>query len=229
MGTAATGTAVLYLHGGAYVSGIAPQQWSYVSRLVDAGIRVDVADYGLAPKYTYRDAYPFLTETYRALVGEVGADATTIVGDSAGCGLAVGLAQTLRAQGLPQPARMLLVSPWLDLTLSNPEIAAVQPSDPWLSAIRLREAGRAWAAGDDETDPRLSPINGPLGDLPPSHIYIGTRDILYPDTLEFARKATAAGAEVTVDVCVGAVHVYPILPAPEGRRAMGDILRRLLG
>ncbi|GAA0997697.1 hypothetical protein GCM10009563_20540 [Subtercola frigoramans] len=238
--------AVLYLHGGAYVNGMAPQHWSLVSQMVDAGLRVDVSDYGLAPRYTHRDAYPFVTEVYRALLDEEGSQNVTIVGDSAGGALALGLAQTFRATPAPTPTptptprpgqvparvhppmprQLLLISPWLDLTLTNPEIDEFHRHDPWLSAVALREEGLAWAGGDDPTDPRLSPISGSLQGLPPTHIYIGTRDILYPDVQVLHERSGRVDWHVTVDVCPGAVHVYPLVPAPEGRRAARDIVAR---
>jgi acetyl esterase/lipase len=84
----------------------------------------------------------------------------------------LGLAQTFEEPGLPQPRRLVLISPWLDLTLSNPDLPAVEARDPWLSIAGTREAGTAWADGDDPTDPQLSPLNGPLDEpldgLPPS-------------------------------------------------------------
>jgi acetyl esterase/lipase len=41
-----SGRAALYLHGGAYISGIAPQHWTLIGRLADAGVRVEVPLYG---------------------------------------------------------------------------------------------------------------------------------------------------------------------------------------
>ena len=67
----------------------------------------------------------------------------TIAGDSAGGGLALGLAETLADAGLPQPERIVLLSPWLDLTLSHPDLPAVEAHDPWLSSVGLRVAGEA--------------------------------------------------------------------------------------
>src|SRR4051794_6648363 len=159
--------AAVYLHGGAYISEIAPQHWELISRLADAGVRVEVPIYGLAPEHTYRDAYPFVAAVYRDLLGEVDASAVTVVGDSAGGGLALGFAQTLEAAGLPQPRRLVLLSPWLDLTLGNPELPAVEARDPWLSSTGLREVGRAWAGGGGPTDPRLRPLNGAPAGPPP--------------------------------------------------------------
>ncbi len=219
--------AAVYLHGGAYIGEISPQHWALVSRMADAGVRVEVPSYGLAPTFTYRDAYPFVTAVYRDLVADFGADAVTVAGDSAGGGLALGLVRGLDDAGLPQPRRLILIAPWLDLTMSNPDIPPVEARDPWLSRAGLREAASAWAGGDDPTDHRLSPLNGPLAGLAPIDVYVGTRDICLPDSLLLRDRATAEGAALRLTVCEGAVHVYPLVPAPEGRAAAREIVREV--
>ncbi|MGY1769633.1 alpha/beta hydrolase fold domain-containing protein [Blastococcus sp. SYSU D00813] len=221
--------AAVYLHGGAYVSAVAPQHWALVSRLADAGVRVEVPHYGLAPQHTYRDAYPFVTAVYRELLAGADASTVTLAGDSAGGGLALGLAQTLAGAGLPQPRRVVLLSPWLDLTLGHPDLPAVEQRDPWLCSAGLRVAADAWAGGDDPTDPRLSPGNGPLAGLAPVHVYVGTREICLPDALALRDRARAEGADVELTVCSGAVHVYPLVPAPEGRAAARAVVREIAG
>jgi epsilon-lactone hydrolase len=221
--------AAVYLHGGAYISEIAPQHWALIGRLADAGVRVEVPIYGLAPQHTYRDAYPFLTAVYRDLLADVDMSTITLAGDSAGGGLALGFAQTLLDAGLPQPGRLILISPWLDLTLSNPDLPAVETRDPWLSSKGLHEAARVWADGDDPTDPRLSPLNGPLTGLAPIDLYVGTREICLPDALLLQERAAAEGVKPRIVVCEGAVHVYPLVPAPEGRAAARQIVRDIAG
>ena len=221
--------AAVYLHGGAYIGEIAPQHWALISRLADAGVRVEVPLHGLAPQYTHRDAYPFLTAVYRDLLADVDAAAVTIAGDSSGGGLALGFAQTLAELGLPQPRLLVLLSPWLDLTISNPDVPAVEARDPWLAGVGLRVAGRAWAGGDDPTGPRLSPGNGPLAGLAPMDVHVGTHEICLPDVLRLHARAAAEGAELRLAVCEGAVHVYPLVPVPEGRRAARQIVQRIAG
>ncbi|CAA9273213.1 MAG: Esterase [uncultured Blastococcus sp.] len=221
--------AAVYLHGGAYISEISAQHWALVSRLADAGVRVEVPSYGLAPQHTHRDAYPFLTEVYRQLLTAVDADTVTVLGDSAGGGLALGLARTLAGADLPQPRRLVLIAPWLDLTMSNPGIPAVEARDPWLRRAGLHEAAAAWAGGDDRTDPRLSPLNGPLTGLAPIDLYVGSRDICLPDALLLRDRADAEGTPVRLTVCEGAVHVYPLVPAPEGRAAARAIVATVAG
>lgn len=209
---------VLYVHGGGYYRQIARPHWTLISRLADAGVAVEVPIYGLSPRYSYRDAYPMLTAAYEQALSEHPDATVTIIGDSAGGGLALGFVQTLPVSR--RPDRLILLSPWLDLTMSEQS----DIYDPWLSRTGLIEAGRAWAHGTDLGDPLLSPLNGPLADLPPTHVYIGTRDLLYPDVLRLRRRAAEAGTDVMVTVCEGAIHVYPLVAAPEGRAASAAIV-----
>lgn len=222
-----TGRAVLYLHGGSYVSEIAKQHWALISRLADAGVRVEVPLYGLGPQHSYREAYPLVTQAYRDLLGEVDASAVTVAGDSAGGGLALGVAQTLAEEGLPQPRKLVLLSPWLDLTLSHPDLPALERRDPWLTILGSVEAGKVWAGGDDPTQPRLSPINGQLAGLAPMDVYVGTHELCLPDVLLLQERAAAVGAALRVTVCPGAVHVYPLVPAPEGRAEAERIVEEI--
>jgi epsilon-lactone hydrolase len=207
-----SGRAAVYLHGGAYISGIAPQHWTLIGRLADAGVRVEVPLYGLAPQHTYREAYAFASEVYAQLAADNPADGIALVGDSAGGGLALGLAQEL--VGHPALRRVVLISPWLDLTLSHPDLATID--DPWLATAGLHEAAAVWAGGDDPTTPRLSPGNGPLEGLPPMTVLVGTRELCLPDSTDLEAAARKAGVEVELVVVEGALHVYPLLPVPEG-------------
>ena len=222
-------TAAVYVHGGAYVAGISSQHWALVGRLAEAGIRVEVPLYGLAPPHTYRQAYPFLRRVWAGLVEESSGEELVLAGDSAGGGLALGLAQELVADGDRAPDRLVLLSPWLDLTLGHPRMAEFEAVDPWLARPGLLEAARLWAGGDDPSTPRLSPGNGALAGLPPTAVFVGTREIGYPDAVDFARAAASAGAEVQLTAAAGAVHVYPLVPAPEGREGRRAVVAAVAG
>ncbi|TFV65742.1 alpha/beta hydrolase, partial [Blastococcus sp. CT_GayMR20] len=191
-------------------------------RLADAGVRVEVPLYGLAPQHTYRDANPFVHEVYRQLAVEEPTQGIALVGDSAGGGLALGVAQELL--GDPLLRRLVLLSPWLDLTLSHPELDEVGRRDPWLSRPGLREAAAVWAGGDDPTAPRLSPGSGSLEGLPPTTLLVGTHELCLPDSTDFAAAARKAGVEADLTVVDGALHVYPLLPVPEGAEGTRQVV-----
>lgn len=215
---------VVYLHGGTYLSEIAPQHWALVSAAVDAGCRVVVPLYGLAPDHTCDEAYAFLVPLVQDLTAELGP--VVLAGDSAGGGLALGLAQVLRDAGV-DTARLVLVAPWTDATLTNPDIDAVD--DPWLSTPGAREVARVWTRDGDLRDPRVSPLLGRLDGLPPLTVWIGTRDSLHPDTLLLVERCREAGTPVTLHVAPGAVHVHPLTPTPEGRTGAREVVAALAG
>lgn len=220
-GARESGTVVIYLHGGSFFREISRWHWRFIARLAAAGHRVEVPIYPLAPRYTYRDARPYLIEVYRDVVGEFEPARVVVAGDSAGGTLALTLAQSLPETGLPAPARLILLSPCLDMRLSNPEIDRVEAADPWLARPGLLEAGRVWAGGDDLGLPKLSPINGPVDGLPPTDIFMGTHDILHPDARLFAERA---GSAVHFTEVAGGFHVYPLVPVPEAAPAVRAIL-----
>jgi acetyl esterase/lipase len=60
-------------------------------------------------------------------------------------------------------------------------------------------------------------------------VYVGTREICLPDVLLLQERCLAAGVKPRVVVCEGAVHVYPLVPAPEGRAAARQIVRDIAG
>jgi monoterpene epsilon-lactone hydrolase len=221
-----TGKAVIYVHGGSYVKQIVKEHWEFIGRLADGGTRVEVPIYGLAPGHTYREAFGFLAAVYERLLRSYEPAEVVIAGDSAGGGLALALAQALETFGLPAPGRLILLSPWLDVTMSNPAIAEVEPLDPWLTSVGLIESARAWADGDDPADPRLSPLNGDLSRLPPIDLFTGTHDVLHPDAL-LLRDRAPIGAEVNLHIVPGGVHVYVLTPVSEAGHALERILEIL--
>ena len=65
----------------------------------------------------------------------------------------------------------------------------------------------------------VSPLFGNLAGLGPLTVFSGTRDITSPDTRLLVSRARAAGVQVDHHEEAGLVHVHPLLPVPEGRRA----------
>ncbi|MGK5534033.1 alpha/beta hydrolase fold domain-containing protein, partial [Streptomyces sp. URMC 129] len=139
----APGRTVLYVHGGGYIMDFTPQHWAFMADLAErTGADVLAPQYPLAPDHTWRDSFPRLLDLAR---GAGGAPPPVLMGDSAGGGYALALAQALAAEGGHAP-ETVLISPFVDATLAHPETAAHDETDPWLAAEGLRVCGRAWAA-----------------------------------------------------------------------------------
>lgn len=213
---------LFHLHGGAYVAGIDAFHVRWLAALalrLDA--RIVLPDYPLAPEFTWRDSF----DAMRGCVGDWVTRALDeggqlwLSGDSAGGGYALALAQSMRDAGLDPADKLVLVSPWLDVSLATPGTDEVGRDDPWLFPENLREFG-TWWAGFETRRAEVSPLYGDVHDLPRTLMFIGTRDCLQPACAELAAKARSTGWDLTVSELQGGVHVYPLLPGlPESRQA----------
>jgi acetyl esterase/lipase len=219
---------VVYLHGGGFVAPIDPFQVRYAARLAtELGARVVMPDYPLTPEHTWRDAHAPIVELVERLLRE--GDDVTIAGDSAGGGLALAVALALRDRGGPQPHHLLLVAPWVDLTISTPETHEVTKTDPWLFIGKMQAYAEWWAGSpDDLARPEVSPALADLSGLPRALMFFGTRDSLAPGGRLLTRRAEEAGWPLTSIEEPGLIHVYPVLPfIPEAGLAWKQTLEFL--
>jgi len=211
---------VVYIHGGSYLNEIVRQHWQfigYVARRAPANVTVPI--YPLAPLGTAETNVPAMAELIAEVVSRTsGPRRVTLIGDSAGGGLALAATQLLRDTSRPLPHALVLIAPWLDLTMSHPDQPRLTRVDPMLDLPGLAEAGRIYAGELGVEHPFGSPLRGDLAGLPPIAVYTGTRDILHPDSLALARYAE-------VHVGQGMPHVYPLLPMSEGAAAQAEIAR----
>ncbi|MFE2547034.1 alpha/beta hydrolase fold domain-containing protein [Streptomyces sp. NPDC059355] len=216
---------VLYMHGGGYIDELVRPHWSMIRTLVtQARARVVVPAYILAPRGTADRTVPVAADLLSGLIASGGAGGTVLVGDAAGAGLALAAAQRLRDRTGDQPSRIVLISPWLDLTMSHPDQAAIEAADPFQARPGLLEAGRLYAGTLATDDPRVSPLHGSFAGLAPMTVFTGTHDVLTTDSRELLRRARAHGVEVEFHEEPGLPHGYPLLPVPEGRAARDRIV-----
>jgi acetyl esterase/lipase len=218
---ASAGT-VVYAHGGGWVGEIVSQHWHLAAQVAaEAGTTVLLPIYPLVPFGTAEEARVGITDLVTSAVGPV-----VLAGDSAGGQIALSAAQSLRDQGV-DVAHVLMISPALDLTWSNPRIPLVQPTDPWLGTPGGRVLAEHWRGSLDLLDPVVSPLAGELAGLPPLTVFTGTRDVLNPDAHLLRTRAAAAGVALDWREGVGELHVFPLLPTRAGRAARAQIVRTL--
>jgi len=213
-----------YLHGGGFMAPIDPFHVRYATRLADAiGARVVMPDYPLAPEHTWKDSHDALVDdAARWAASEGGA---VLAGDSAGGGLALAVAMSMRDRGLAQASSLVLHAPWVDLTTSTPETFAADAIDPWLFVGKLQAYAGWWAGSDDALGrPEVSPALGDLAGLPRALVLYGTRDLLAPGCRLLVRRAAEAGWNLTAIEEPDLIHVYGLLPfVPESARAFRQV------
>jgi monoterpene epsilon-lactone hydrolase len=219
---------LIHLHGGAYTKPADPRQFAFFRRLADElGVRLLFPLYGLAPEHTWRDSRPLLVDLVAAAARPSGAD-VVLSGDSAGGGYALSVTQGVRDAGGALPSRLVLISPWVDMSRLVPGREEAAVADPWLTLPSLHEYAAWWAGSEaDRTLTEVSPGLGDLTGLPPTLAFCGTRDLLFPENLALAKRAGEAGWDHTFVVGPGLIHVYPLLPIPEAKAAFRQIVEFL--
>ena len=212
---------VVYLHGGGYVQPIAKKHWDLIGKIArETSSTVFVPRYGLASRHNIDDAIGFL-ELVRKEVAGLGLP-VVIAGDSAGGGLALTIAQQGSWQKITK--RLILIAPWVDSEWSYEDFERYEKRDPWLLSQSLRYIAIVWSGRGDYKRVEVSPLRGELRGLPATSIYVGDYDLLYQDALALKMKLAASGIENTLHFQPGALHVYPLIPSPEGTAAVRKIL-----
>lgn len=216
---------IIYLHGGGFINSFASQHWNFMCRLVDAlGCTVTAPNYPHAPKYYVNDVFDFLLPLYEEIAGVAGSANVTVMGDSSGGGISLALAQLLRERGHAQPRNIILLSPWLDPSVSNPELAIYDKVDPFLGMQGLKYAGSIYARDVDPTNYLVSPVYGSLKDLAPISLFIGTRDMLLPDCRKLRERADAEGVKVNYREYEAMLHDWMLISLPESKQALKEIV-----
>lgn len=225
---------LLYFHGGGYVICSPNTHRLLVGRIARAAkIRALVPTYRLAPEHPFPAAIDDCVAAYRALLA-VGTTADSVVlgGDSAGGGLVLATLIRLRDAGDPLPAGALLVSPWLDLSLSSPTIDAHAPYD-YLNREILTRFRCEYLGAADPCDPLASPLYADLQGLPPLLVQAGGAEALRGEIEAFTARARSYGVQVTLELWPGMLHAWEAFSEflPEGKGAileMGRFLRARL-
>ena len=221
--TGASKNRVLFLHGGAYVYEIMGMQWKLLASLLKRiDVTIVVPLYPLAPEATVLEALPFAEAVYEGMTAE-SQRPIALMGDSSGGGMAVALAQIVRDKGRLLPKSLVLLSPWLDVTCSDPREDQSETLDPILARPVLRQTGLWYAGQLPPTDPRVSPVFGHLGNLPPMLVFTGTHDLLHPDALRLRTALKAEGGTMQLREYRDLLHVWPSMPIPEAGEALDEI------
>ena len=210
---------LVYLHGGAFYFGPVKEHWDYISNISKkTGMAALVIDYGFAPQHPFPKG---MDEIIEVVTSTELPENWFFLGDSSGAAMAVSAFFRLRESGGPLPKKLLLMSPWVDLTLKNPAIDLNKHEDVMMTVDRLSNAAKAYVMEADPVDPMISPMFGDLSVLPPTLIQMGTADLLLWDCRKFFQKCLDAGVDVQYEEYPDTFHDFMMIsPLPEARRAI---------
>ncbi|GAA6061862.1 hypothetical protein JCM10212_001295 [Sporobolomyces blumeae] len=221
----------LFFHGGAYCrASLKTHRRLVVKASREMGCRVLSVDYRLSPETKYPGAILDAVSAYFHLSDDMGIPPNKIIvgGDSAGGNLAFALLLYLRDSRLPQLAGGVLMSPWVDLTLSlatwdknkNTDFLSMIPNDP------IFPPG-LYASEDLLSTPYISPcLSASLSDLPPLLITAGSCEAILDEITLLAQRAHRDGVDVQYEIFESGVHVFELVQTADvGKEAMRSIGR----
>ena len=217
---------IIFLHGGAYVMKAVKGHKIIIEKMAKKyNLKVTFIDYPLAPENDIQKAHKILSKTYKKITSKYKNDEFFLFGDSSGGGLALSFLQQLKNRNdVPFPQKTVLMSPWVDVSMTNNEIKNFEEKDPLLPLNGLITTGKQFAGNLDTQDPLISPIYGNMDNLKDIFLIFGTNEIFYPDCLKLNNKLkTSTGTTVKVKVGKNMCHDWILAPLKETNETIDEI------
>ena len=224
-------THLIYLHGGAYVLGKdgLKNREQIMKQLIDnTESKLTFFDYPVAPEAQYKETLNGVLSSYQYLLETYPNDDFQFVGDSAGAGLALAFAQMIKDSDIKQPKKLILFSPWIDLSMSNPEINDLLELDMLLSKEALLESAKKYVGDDDLKNPLASPLYGDYTGLCPIQMFFGTHELLYADAIKLQDISTENNFDIEFNFYHKMQHVWIIAPIDESKHALNKAYEFIL-
>lgn len=213
------------MHGGGYIEQPLSWHWRFLYKLIqNLNGTICVPVYPKAPNHDYKEAFKKVLPIYKDLLTKVPPENIVLMGDSAGGGFALALAQFLLKNDISQPGNIILLSPWLDITLSHPDIATMARKEPMLDAKLLIEVGKIYAGEAETSNYLLSPMNGPIQGLGKISLFVGTHELFLPDARKFKGLAEKEKVKINYFEYPQMNHVFPVFPIPEAKKSMQQMI-----
>ena len=202
---------IILYHGGGFFFGSSRTHRVIASNLARAaGCSVLTPDYRLAPENPAPAAHDDAFAVYQwALKQGYAPGKVALDGDSSGGNLALATAVRARDAGLPRPAAVTLMSPWLDLAREGASHQGT-PEDPVVSNEGLDLFTRFYLGDGDRKSPSVTPFYADFRGLPPTLVHVGAREMLHDDSVTVVERMKAAGVAADLKVFDGMTHNWQL-------------------
>ncbi|GMN11374.1 alpha/beta hydrolase [Croceitalea sp. MTPC9] len=220
---------IIFIHGGAFISGPAQHHWDTIKSITKkTEYTIWMCNYPKAPEHQINEISENIDAIYTKATENFETENIILLGDSVGGTLITTLAQRLIQEEWPLPKKLVLISPVMDSSFSNPDIDKLDSIDPMLSKKGLLSAKKMCAMNNDLKNPIISPLYGSFEGLPETVLYAGDRDITYPDQILVYRKAKQANVDIKLIEGKNMPHIWPFLPIMrEAKEALDGLIKTL--
>jgi acetyl esterase/lipase len=213
---------VFYVHGGSFVTERSPKITELVGRFAaSAQARVFSPSYRLAPEHPCPAAVDDIVAAWRWLRRAAPDEPVVALAESAGAAILMAALQQVRDEGDPLPAGVVLLSPWLDLSLQSWSVmaASISGASPY-TMESLAMMAHFYLQGRAATDPIASPLFGDFRGLPPLLVHASRNDILFDDAVRLTDRVRDANGDLTVRFWIDETHVWERRNSPEARQSI---------
>lgn len=227
--------AILYFHGGGYVSCSAATHRPITATLARLSrFPIFSLNYRLAPEYRFPAALDDAVAAYRWLLRQgIEPQKIALAGDSAGGGLVLSTLLRARDANLPLPACAALFSPWTDMTGKSETIRSNNGRCAMFRPGNTQEFGRVYLGTAAAENPFASPVFADLGGLPPVLLQVGSTELLLDDARRVHDVIQAAGGMSRLEIYEDLPHCWQMFDGivPESRIALrqaADFIREFV-
>lgn len=219
---------IFYIHGGAYLNTFDKYHFKFINKLIKkTNASIIAPNYKLIPFSYAKEVIENLFNLYKDYIEKCPNKKIIFMGDSAGGGISLSLYLEIHKKGLKLPFKTIVLSPCTDITMDNPKIEEYKKYDPWLYTDRLDVCLKYFARDLDYKDYLVSPTYGNLDVFKNLLIFVGTKEILNPDIIDFYNKLPDKDTNKLI-IKDKMLHVYPILPIKEAKESLSIITKYIL-
>lgn len=222
-----TGNLLIFIHGGAFISGPAQHHWEAAKEIAkQTNDIIWMCNYPKAPENKIAKISENIDSIYSAALTRYQPNQISFIGDSAGGTLVTCLIQRLIKNQLKLPRKIILVSPVMDASMSNREIEKVDDIDPMLSRTGVLSAKKMCVENNDLKNVMISPLYGSFEKFPHTVLFLAHNDITYPDQKLAVEKLIEAKINLEIIEGKNMPHIWPFLPVmKEAKTSLNDIIR----
>ena len=218
---------LIFIHGGAFISGPAQHHWNSVKKIAaKTNYKIWMCDYPKSPENKISKISENIDSIYKLALEQFQPNKIAFIGDSVGGTLIVSLIQRLIIKNITLPEKIILVTPVMDASMSNPDIEKVDNIDPMLSKIGVLSAKKMCAENNDLKNVMISPLFGSFDKFPHTILFLAENDIFYPDQKLAVQKIINAKIDLELIEGKNMPHIWPFLPVmKEAKSSLNDIIR----
>ncbi len=213
---------LLYIHGGSFVDNIMKIQLDFVKKVASRiNAELVVPLYKTMPNGNCDNFLIEMSELCKSLKEKN--KRIFLIGDSAGGGGVLSLNMFLLEQESNIIDGVILLSPWLDVSLENIEIKDKAKKDIVCSVDGNKFLGKKWAGNINVKDYRVSPLYGNVDGLKRVFISCGGYEICQPDCIKLAKILKDKNIKYKFIEFKKQIHNFELYPTKESKIIVDEI------